>query len=245
MNPNLNDSSLVLIVGDGKLARHWQHYLSLKSIPYLSWSRKENLPFEQFVQANKARVAAVYLLISDTALAKFFDEYKNLFDASVSWFHASGALSLAGMIDAHPMMSFADELYDLDVYEKIPFTTTAKNIQNLNILLRGLPNKVNQIEVMDKPLYHALCVLGAAGTNVLWSALTNELSKLGISRDATQQYQDQIFKNLKEYGVKAITGPWVRRDVQTQQLNVESLSALELKNTYVSLKKVYDELAKH
>lgn len=59
---------------------------------------------------------------------------------------------------AHPLMTFPDNLYDLDVYEKIPFITE-RNRKSFKELFPKLNNPSFEIDPEDKILYHAYFVM--------------------------------------------------------------------------------------
>jgi len=238
-----SSTSLPLIIGSGRLARHWKHYLNLEGLPFYEWSRRDPLRLADYVKGRN--VGAVYLLLSDAALEPFYREHRTLLPASVRWFHASGALVVEGMIDAHPMMSFAEELYELERYRSISITTAAPVAALESTLFADLQNVITPIAAEDKARYHALCVLGAAGTGALWTLLEKEWQALGIGPAQWRPYQAQIFANLVSQGRHAITGPWVRGDQVTTAKNFEALESPSARKLYETLKGVFDEYREH
>lgn len=233
-----------LIVGDGRLARHWKHYLDLKSLPFLEWHRGLGVSFAAFANDHAQTIGSVYVLISDAALATFFAEHRADLPIETPWFHASGALVITGMTDAHPLMTFSQDLYSLAQYEGITITSVERG-DALAPLLGNLNNMMVQILAEEKARYHALCVLGAAGTGALWQWLETEYQKLGIAPPAWHPYQKQIFENLSAQGRAAITGPWVRGDKVTIEKNQNALAGSPGETLYKILKGIYDEHAKH
>lgn len=240
----LKPSRVPLIVGDGRLARHWKHYLKLNHLSFLQWNRSDSVSFSTFARLHAEQISCVYVLISDSVIEPFYLQHRDVLPSGIAWFHASGASVLNGMIDAHPLMTFSLNLYeDLKVYQSLSFVTTY-DIQDLEPLLGNLKNKVIQISPKQKPLYHALCVLGAAGTGALWAMLEDEWRKLGIEPASWHVYQDQVFSNLLREGKRGITGPWVRGDKDTTLKNQNALSPMA-KELYVLLKGIFDEHAQH
>lgn len=244
MRDTLN--SIPLIVGDGRLARHWKHYLTLENLPYIEWARTlSSQSFAEFVAPLKSRISCVYLLVSDAAIEPFYLEHKATLPESTPWCHASGALTVAGVLDAHPLMTFSHEFYELERYRAISVVSASPLKSLQQTLLRGLSNKLMSIKESDKALYHALCVLGGAGTGALWSFLEREWASVGVSKDAWHPYQKQVFENLYLHGKKAITGPWGRGDVKTTEKNQKSLRSDDAKNLYGILKGIHDEYGQH
>jgi 2-dehydropantoate 2-reductase len=237
--------SIPLIIGNGRLARHWKHYLDLEQVKYLGWNRSSSLRLAEFLPQYHSQISCVYLLISDSAIEGVYKEHRSLLPHSTLWFHASGALNIETMHDAHPMMTFADELYDLETYRAISFTTASDLKLIETTLLFDLQNIVSKISPDEKARYHALCVLGAAGTGSLWSLLEKEWQSMGMPPSAWKPYQAQIFANLISQGSRAITGPWVRGDDQTTSANLNSLGNGPAEKLYQVLKGVFDEYREH
>jgi hypothetical protein len=57
-----------LLIGNGRVARHFQHYFSLLQLPYQTWHRHE--PDTKLTQQLES-ATHVLLLISDRAIAAF------------------------------------------------------------------------------------------------------------------------------------------------------------------------------
>ena len=95
-----------LIIGDGKMATHFVHYLSLLGIGYSRWSRKK---YHQIsLETLFVDTTITVLLISDDSLKNFIDAHSLLKTKPIV--HFSGALSIKGTLSAHPLMSFHQHL---------------------------------------------------------------------------------------------------------------------------------------
>lgn len=223
--------SSYLIIGSGRLATHLSHYFKLLNIETLKWNR--TLPTENLKELLSFK-PIVILAISDSALEKFFQDY--LFDLNLTVVHCSGAFHSDQMVSCHPLMTFGPTLYDLDSYKKIFFAVTG--VESLQQLFPFLPNSSFVLKAADKSLYHALCVLSAAGAQKIWIQSENFLSEMGVPCGAMKPYLRQITENYLNSGASALTGPWARGDEKTIQKNLEALSQLDSS----SLFKVYDIL---
>ena len=220
-----------LIVGSGRLATHLAHYFSLLNIPCKTWNRKdEHKKLQDLLIENPL----VLLAISDSAIESFYKE--NLADKKLSVVHCSGALNFEPLISCHPLMTFGQELYSLETYQKIFFAVTG--IESLQDYFPSLPNSSFKIKPDDKPLYHALCVLSAAGAQKIWSHSEKMLSTLGMPEKAFSPYIKQIAENYILAGSNALTGPWARGDEKTisQNLNALSIKSDSLHQVYEILK---------
>jgi predicted short-subunit dehydrogenase-like oxidoreductase (DUF2520 family) len=210
-------SKSLLLVGAGRLARHFQFYFQHQDLKLETWSRQESLiTFHDRLQ----RADRVALAISDSAIATFAEA--NLKDFKGTILHFSGALDLPGTVAAHPLMSFGNDLYPLDFYQQIHFTLTGA--EHLADLLPGLPNPFSILQPQDKGLYHALCVLGGNFPVLLWHKMSSEFERLGLPPEAAKVYIKRVADNYLKSGAAALTGPLQRGDQITIDKN---LSALE------------------
>ena len=206
-----------LIVGSGRLATHLSYYFSLLDIKFLTWKRKEDF---KKLQDHLVLKPIVLLAISDSALLQFYDE--NLADHMLPVVHFSGALSTSKMISCHPLMTFGKTLYSIDTYKSIFFAVTGT--ETVQDILPALPNSSFKLKAEDKALYHALCVLSAAGAQKIWSQSENILTSLGVPPKAFSPYVKQIAENYVASGSQALTGPWTRGDEKTISQNLTALS---------------------
>src|SRR5262245_20220383 len=140
------------IVGDGRLARHLHHYFDLLNLPVRCWARSSG---GDPVQA-MAPCGTVLVLISDAAIAPFIAAWPALATAH-RLVHCSGSLVTPLAECAHPLMTFGPDLYDLPVYQQIPFVLDAGRTPFAE-LLPGLPNRSFTLDEANRPSYHAHCV---------------------------------------------------------------------------------------
>src|SRR4051812_14973955 len=109
-----------LIIGNGRVARHSCHYLSLLNIPVLQWHRPQPVArLEELLP----QATHVLVLISDQAIEPFITEH--LQGSPAVKVHFSGALVSELAYGAHPLMTFSNTLYTLDKYQSIPFVVDA------------------------------------------------------------------------------------------------------------------------
>jgi hypothetical protein len=128
------DATPLGIVGDGRVARHFLHYLNLLGLPVRTWSRRRPAsgPIDAF-----AGCRTVLVLIRDAAIVPFVNEWPLLREKQVV--HFSGNLVTKVAQAAHPLMTFNDGLYDLETYRTIPFVLDSDG-PAFHDLLPGLPN---------------------------------------------------------------------------------------------------------
>ena len=216
------------IIGDGRVAGHFAHYLSFLEIPFFRWARKTSS--EKDLQRNLAESSHVAILISDSAIEGFIDDHPEL--SKKTLVHFSGSLVTPLACGAHPLMTFTNELYSEDLYRKMPFFLDEKRIR-FEQLLPGLDNQHYYVDPALRPLYHALCVTSGNFTTILWNSFFSKLTdQFGLPPEVAYPYLDQIGRNLKNREVFALTGPLARKDFKTIAANLQALEGDPLQKVY-------------
>jgi 2-dehydropantoate 2-reductase len=223
------------IVGDGRVARHFVHYLNLLGLPVRSWSRRRSAagPIDAF-----ADCSTVVLLVRDEAIVPFVDEWPFLRQKQLV--HFSGSLVTMVAEATHPLTAFGDRLYDLERYRTIPFVLDEGGTP-FHELLPGLPNPSFTIASSDRPYYHALCVMAGNFSTLLWVKLLEEFqNRLGLPVSAAYPYLAQITANLIADPALALTGPLSRGDDVTIRANLEALEGDPFRNVYAAFVRAYE-----
>ena len=225
------------IVGGGRLARHFSHYFQLLEIPHTRWTRDSRSRFntfelpdaEQRLKQAVRNAERVLLLVSDNAIAALPKQYPFLHEKQL--LHCSGALSFPGIAGAHPLMTFADDMYELETYRSVPFILEAGHL--FEELFPGLPNPHFVINVEDKARYHAMCVMAGNFSQVLWKGISGRFEQqLDLAAGSLQPYLSRVAGNFIEAPETALTGPLARNDQQTIEKNIQSLDGDPLQDLY-------------
>jgi hypothetical protein len=230
-----SDPAPLGIVGDGRVARHFLHYLNLLGLPVRTWSRRKPAsgPLDAFADCR-----TVLVLIRDRAIVPFLDEWPLLQEKQVV--HFSGSLVTKVAEAAHPLMAFSDGLYDLETYRAIPFVL-ASGGPAFDELLPGLPNPSFTIASSERAYYHALCVLAGNCSTLLWLKLFEEFhARLGIPPSAAHPYLTQLTANLVGDSARALTGPLSRGDDVTIRANLLALEGDPFQNVYAAFVRAYE-----
>lgn len=229
----LNANSL-LIIGNGRLAKHLNFYFNLLGIAPQTWNRSHNREELNSLLETRPIVA---LAIKDDALNDFRQEYLQSYPGTVV--HFSGAKSLTGAVCAHPLFTFSDELYDLPTYKKIPFAVTG--IAHVQEVFSFINNPSFIVSPEQKSLYHACAVASGNFINLLVRHTHDVLKdSLHISLDHFAPYLEQSLANAIKNPQNSLTGPFVRKDVQTIQAHLQALQSHPLQEIYRSFLKTYD-----
>jgi predicted short-subunit dehydrogenase-like oxidoreductase (DUF2520 family) len=216
-----------LLVGNGRLSRHLQHYLDLEGLPWRLWTRSQGRPVEDAVAGTRA----VLLLISDDAIEPFLTRHAD--PGGPPWVHCSGSLSTSLATGFHPLMTFGDELYDLPVYRRIALVCERGGLAFTD-LFPQLTNPHVVIDPADKPLYHAICTMAGNFTSLLWlRAFEVFEGRLELPRSILYPYLDQIADNL-ERTAAPLTGPLARRDRRTIERHLAALAGDPFEPVYRS-----------
>lgn len=235
----MQTSKTILLVGSGRLAKHLQLWNSTLSAPHqlLHWDR--SLPIE-LLQQHFIRSQIVWLAITDSAIVKFYEENFakiSTLNHSVKFVHFSGALHHPLLIAAHPLMTFAAELYDKKIYGQIHFILTG--CQNIQEALPNFNNSFSLLEADDKAFYHALCVIAGNFPQMLWSEVSAQFNQLNIPPEALSVYIQQVTNNFIQHNSNALTGPFARKDLSTLHQNLNSLKHSPLQKIYQSFLDVF------
>ena len=228
-----------LLIGNGRVARHFRHYFFLLGIPFLSWSRHEGL--DQL--KNHLNVAShILLLISDYAIDDFIAQY--LDQTTAIKVHFSGSLLSTYAYGVHPLMSFNEGMYGLEQYQKIPFVIES-DAPEFSELLPGLSNQHARLNKELKSKYHAYCVLANNFSCLLWQKFMQGLSdEFNLPVEFAQPILQQSTQNLLENPQVALTGPLVRDDFKTIQENLNALVGDPFQLVYQSFVEAYQSRGK-
>ena len=228
-------SARFLIIGAGRAARHFAHYFRLENLNFETWSRALN---SDDLARKIARCTHALLLINDRAIEDFYNQNPALSKRVV--LHCSGALKSELIPGAHPLMTFADRLYDLETYQKIFFVYD--DGQDFNELLPGLKNQSHPLPANQKPFYHALCVMSGNFTTMLWEKVFGDFeSKLGLPRNVLFPYLNQTADNLCRASAdqSVLTGPIVRDDRLTINSHLAALEGDTYRDVYLAFCEAY------
>lgn len=234
MNVKMSDENKTkyLIIGSGRAATHLNHYLELLEFKTHKWNRNQSISELQILLKQSSHVV---LAISDSAIESFKNEF--LKNTSCVCVHLSGALEVSGVESAHPLMTFGKQLYDLDLYKKIPFIV--KQGVSFQRIFPGLSNPFYSLPADKKPFYHALCVVGGNFTGLLWNEMKKNFQNLGLPSDIADLYLRQIVENFIAMGSASLTGPIVRKDFKTINKNILALKNTQLEKLYKCFVDIY------
>ena len=223
------------LVGSGKLAKHFAHYLKLLNLPFKTWSRRN----KTFINKALKDCSHVLILIKDSEIHPFLQNHQSLLHNKIC-LHCSGAIFTPLAIGVHPLMTFSQKLYDLKVYKQMHFVMDHPS--PFRTILPGLPNSHSIIDPAQKAKYHALCVIAGHFSSLLWQIFFHQMTKhFGISKSQALVYFNQVFANISHLD-HHFTGPLQRKDYQTVKLNLQALKneplLYETYQTFIKLNSV-------
>lgn len=226
-----------LIIGNGRVATHIQHYFILLQLPYSSWHRPQSY---SLLNQELNRATHVLILISDDAIESFIEQRLPLFSGIK--IHFSGSLVTDKAHGVHPLMTFSRRLYDLEKYKLIPFVID-HDAPPFEDLLPGLSNQHARLNKSFKAKYHALCVLSGNFSCLLWQKLFNSLeTEFNIPASFSEHYLQQQTQNLLTTPQTALTGPLVRGDYHTIEKNIAALENDPFQDVYKSFLTCYQNI---
>lgn len=220
------------IAGNGRASAHLQAYFRLLKIPYKLWHRRSGLPPEAVL----AGCSTVFILIKDAEIAPFIAAHPFLKDKRLV--HFSGSLSIEGAAAMHPFMPLASRPLTLEEYRAIPFALEPG--VSLKKLMPEFSNPVFRVRRADKPLYHALCVIGANLPVLLWQkSMAGLHAKFSVPREAAQAYFRASLENFAAAPGQALTGPIARGDSATIAANLRALARDPFAEVYRAFAQAY------
>lgn len=212
-----------LIIGNGRVARHFLHYFSLLGIDTAHWHR--GLPLDALGDAQR-----ILVLIRDDAIEDFIRTH--LAAKNGTKIHFSGALVTELAVGAHPLMTFGQGLYAREKYEEI-FFILDDDAPGFNRLLPGLPNPHARLAAADKAAYHAHCVMAANYSCLLWQKLFDAFEyDFSLPPEAAFPLLKQQTENLVTDRKNALTGPLARGDSATISRNLAALAGDDYQKIY-------------
>ncbi len=216
----------ILLIGNGHVAQHLGYYLKLKNIPFQTWNRKQP---SSDLELRLKWATHVWLAVSDAAI----EDLSKLALKGQLWVHFSGRVVCDQTLALHPLMTFGDELYDLETYQSIPFVAD-RELGALNPL-PGLKNPIQFVEPRLRSLYHAYCSLTNNLTYLLWQELQERFSlDLALPRESLEPIILQTAKNAVASNNR-FTGPVSRREWATVTEHLKALSEKpELQDMYLA-----------
>ena len=216
------------IIGDGKVAKHFAHYFTLVGIEFNTWNRKQSaLSLQKSVGITDISL----LLISDDEIELFINQNSCL--AQTHLIHFSGSLTISNAIGCHPLMTFGNELYDLNTYTSFPFV--CDNGVDFNKRFPQLTNQFFNIDNNNKTYYHALCVIAGNLTQTLMREASDQLSnELKLPTDILFPYLLQNTKNYISDPKNSATGPLQRGDFTVINKHLQAMKDKPLRDIYIS-----------
>lgn len=228
MQATRSPKTTYLIIGNGRLSRHLQHYFSLLNIDFEVWHRSSLDSLDVAIET----ADRILLAIRDDALVDFVRCHPALLRKTT--IHFSGAQNIEGVFSAHPLMSFGPDLYSEEAYRKIPVITVIGE-PPLQDLLPELPNPTAAIPAEKKSLYHAYCVMSGNFTTLLWSKIFKDFAAhLELSPEILEPFLKQTVANILKNPEGSLTGPIARGDSQTIRRNLDALTGSPYQLLYYS-----------
>lgn len=243
-----------LLVGNGKLSRHFAKYFAELNLPFETWRKPREFDADFF---RAFRASHVWLLVADRAIesvATRLREGLTEFGTGVLasgeepvFLHASGATVVPGIVGAHPLMTFGEALYDFETYRRVPFVVENRfDGRAASEFLGGLPNLAVYLEPEKRALYHSLVSVSGNFPALLWADVFARFeNELGLSRNLLAPFLFRTLANVLSAGDDALTGPLVRGDVATVRNHRAALAGTPLSPIYGAFETFFEESFKH
>jgi len=243
-----------LLVGNGKLARHFAKYFAELNLSFETWRSPRDFTADFF---KSFRATHVWILVADRAIEPVYARLREGLTEfgtgappsgdELIFLHASGASAVPGVRGAHPLMTFGVPLYDLEAYRRIPFVVENQFDGRLaHEWLGGLPNLAVYLDPEKRALYHSLVSVAGNFPALLWTEVFSRFERdLGLSRDLLAPFLFRTLGNILAAGEEALTGPLVRGDTATLRSHRAALANTPLSPIYGAFEEFYEKSFKH
>ena len=241
-----NQSFSYCIIGDGRLSRHLQFWLSHLGCDIKTASRRlwRDGSWLEYLQKQTEKSDVILLAVSDTAVGELAKNLRNFTSKPLVSF--AGARTYTNVSTWHPLGAFSHQLFDLKQYDSIAFIGTSSSLP-FSELFPALTNSSFVIEESQLKLYHASCVLASNFTTILWGELANIFKKdlqiqPSLAAGLLSSTAENILCGLKSNDPsRFLTGPLARGDLQTVSNNLEALSGKGSQKLYQSFVEFFRE----
>ncbi|MBU6154652.1 MAG: DUF2520 domain-containing protein [Bdellovibrionales bacterium] len=227
-----------LIIGGGRLAHHFHHYLNSLGTPNQIFPDSRKLAglddlLNECSESSEARFTHFWLMVSDDALSALsitlFDRYSR-----IPQIHSSATLSLPLATTLHPLMSFGPELYPKENYERFPLTVIKEEIEKhpdfFGLIRSTFQNQILVIKDCDRVRYHLNCSMISNFSVLLWDAAMT--AGPDLPSRAFQPILQQTLQNFMHLRESALTGPLARGDKNTLNRHLEILQGTPEQRLY-------------
>lgn len=229
----VSDTNIIYgLIGNGRISKHLQHYFKLLGLEYILWDRSQKLRPEETLKKSTFNLVC----ISDDAIEGFLKKYPTLNEKPC--IHFSGALTINLAQGFHPHCNFTQHLYDQDFYPRIPFVIE-KGEYTFKYIFPSFENPHFEIDSQNRAKYHALCVMAGNFPTMLWSEISKNYEFLNLPKDFFFPYIENIVREYQRDPNNALTGPFVRKDINTIEKNLSSLEGSTLKKIYQAFKNTF------
>jgi predicted short-subunit dehydrogenase-like oxidoreductase (DUF2520 family) len=236
-----------LLVGSGKLARHLHHFLSLRGVPHGVHSESRSLGASFFAQAQEC--THIWLLVSDRALDSLARTVRQLLPVA-RLIHSSAATAIPEALTLHPLMTFGPALYEESAYNTIPWTLFEEELaagggkarEQIEEFLKRLPNPVRILRSAERTRYHLSCVMFSNLSLILWEAAARTAPS-GMAPADYRPILQRSLENFMQDGLKALTGPLVRGDLQTLSAHEKLLGSTPESELYAAFTRYFSSMS--
>lgn len=222
------------IIGRGKLAQHLIHAFRAHRMPFQHSADARNIKDDPTLLLKLTCSSHVWILTKDDAIQGIVDFIKSMKD-DVKFIHSAGALHIPGTTTLHPLMTFAEGMYDPAIYWNLPWISFSNEPE----IQAPFLNQRITLSADDRTRYHAACVMISNFSNLLWTGGANLVPSL--SREHFLPILTTTLQNFVLAGKDALTGPLKRGDVITVDKHMTALAKLPEQKLYESFTTYYGE----
>lgn len=267
----MKSNTLGVVIGRGKISDHVPLFLGFLTTQFIQLNREQ---FDQFLngtssdhniletleliatqsrqgfwkpeafQAHQITKIIFFLAVQDGQILSVYEKLKHALlgqssHCSIEFVHFSGAAFYSGIVGIHPLMTFIEKVtYTHELYENMPLCC-----DNLD-WIKAYPQNLKSISPESKTLYHAFCVMLGNFPQLLVHSVGNKLPSDFEIQDFKYLIQHSV-ENVLRHGKSGLTGPHIRKDVETIKKHQAILKDTEAGLIYEQLSGIFFKELEH
>ncbi len=224
------------IIGRGRISHHIpnlfsSYFLDRNILPKFEYFDRLTV----YENLDLTKTKGVFLTVKDKDILEVYEKVKNFFPKFTNFYHLSGALFYSDIIGVHPLMTFSNNVLNIN-YQNIPIFT-----DNL-AFYEKYKNKVNTLNFISPSLkteYHAMAVMLGNFTQLYLQIVKNNFSEYLNFKDFKLLTEQSVASIFFEDSIERLTGPIARGDEVTIQKHKSQLADVNPK-----LFSIYNQMSK-
>lgn len=233
----LKQSGKAVVFGAGKMHRHIPYLFNNLSSQF-SFINSKSFSLSSEEKSTFQDSKFIFLAVPD---GKIESAYRDLKDQSLKsdqiFIHLSGIYTNSQIIGIHPLMSFNQLNYNLD-YELVPLFCDSEVFISQFL---SHDSRCKFIEADQKAIYHSMASMLGNFTQYYLQTLKNNFPQFLDINDFRMLVQKSVNEVFEPESELRLTGPMVRKDLETIRSQKKSIAETKLATIYNNMEKIFNK----